>query len=411
MKFSTLEHYQQVLSCLQALDCCLANADQPAPELHATTVQHQPKSTAILVPVATKPTSRGRKTSAKQRRTSSTKQTNIDNTVGNGPNLVPSDSTYNSNPGQINFLSSGPLSGNSTRPLLPDFQAQSSTTSMISRQLSQNRPSSIRSRPTSALPTITEIPETPSSMLQHSSAMTGLEENVGVSATTVVPMPEIAMNMPPSRWPSANRGLGTTTFLQMVEDLSGQIPPRRELPFDRPSSAPQRQHVVLEPTRPLTVTGMEFTEPCRGLYGENTTDTSIIPGPSTHHDGAARPQPILTEKPRQPEGFPNALRPTMAPSSKRKAVEPLSDGPSSAVQPLPPPYSSRPGTAALSSPTEPLAALGNLAGFNALPSQRRDSLMEDAIIQCLKDDNFVDFCEHFEGMWQRIGLDIHQSRR
>jgi hypothetical protein len=37
--------------------------------------------------------------------------------------------------------------------------------------------------------------------------------------------------------------------------------------------------------------------------------------------------------------------------------------------------------------------------------------MEDAIIRCLQDDDFVDFCEHFEGMWQRIGLDVQQSRR
>jgi hypothetical protein len=168
---------------------------------------------------------------------------------------------------------------------------------------------------------------------------------------------------------------GNAAYLERLAQNSEVLPPRRHLPFLR------------------------------------SPDSSEISRPATSSQSNSTMKPAS-----------NDLTLSQGNQSPREARETqvLSDNPNGTDQGL----ASLPGTTNPCAETGPLVTQPSysfvqqasrgpqvLKGYTALSDDQRFEIVEAGIVACLKDDNFVQFCEDLYNTWPRIGLDLEMQDR
>jgi hypothetical protein len=160
---------------------------------------------------------------------------------------------------------------------------------------------------------------------------------------------------------------GNAAFVEQFHQNRGPLPPQRVLPFARPSSVPP-------PTHSATA-------------NRSAIESSLFAPKQANETLDLVNQPDMTTN--------SQLTDALAPTPLSEQSNPL--GASEAQSDV------RPSVSTMREATHSTRALAN---YSSLSEEDRWAIVEDGIIACLKDDNFVQFCEDLSNMWSRIGLDM-----
>jgi hypothetical protein len=177
------------------------------------------------------------------------------------------------------------------------------------------------------------------------------------------------------------------TIAEQLNPTNSPLPPRRALPFARPSSVP------------------------KPVFAAQPSSSNVSSATSKTVDNGPRQAPTETIiadaasqlPPPNATGNPSVFsRPTLAQLAESLAPPLLSDmaKPVGHVEAQP---GLRPSVASMQ---EAFRGPNTLVDYSSLPEEQRWAIVEQGIIACLKDDNFVQFCEDLSCMWSRIGLDM-----
>ncbi|KAL9047005.1 MAG: hypothetical protein Q9214_000313 [Letrouitia sp. 1 TL-2023] len=218
--------------------------------------------------------------------------------------------------------------------------------------------------------------------------------------------------------------------------LSQLIPPKRELPFPKlvPKSAVQRQEDLLEIQTTEQTIGLQSLEKKTKVQHKAIAKNTNAKVSSLKSLNTGSSPPTASESPLID---PTLVKPPIAPIKQAPKRPPTRAPPNS------PPHNkkklaspSKPvATLEAKSQTEPFANISpeeymdrlngwvrkcrafptsispqmlddreQLAKFSALPDDERLKVIDDMIVQCLDDENFVKLVEDVERCWKRIGL-------
>lgn len=218
----------------------------------------------------------------------------------------------------------------------------------------------------------------------------------------------------------------TAPLEALEQDLSAMIPPRRELPFSRPSSLKGRRTSFALDLPPLPKPKMrgQTTPKESSLQREPAVKTKNNEAPDAPQKRPASSDPKASIK---QDVKPPAKR--RAKSTKSKANE-VPQIPSSVTLCSSPPKKSEEntitGAVAPQQQQQPPSVLGvlnllsaaherldatteSLARYVTQPRQVREHAVEALVLQLLQDENYCALVEDIEGCWRRIGLERQRN--
>lgn len=230
----------------------------------------------------------------------------------------------------------------------------------------------------------------------------------------------------------------TAPFSQMQNDLNAMIPPRRELPFKRSTTASRGNDWHGSSSRPSTST-MDLPPLPEPNFTRKSTSSSDQPRQPQTAQGRTVSRREYPGKGKKPDA---TLRPESCRQVSGSTTEPLGHRPLNVqigkpeqARPdtthgtqfvAPPLFSASPSCAAPDPPpaesfaaplNDVLERMGpyldptfndkeNLASYAALPNEERMRILEGEIIRLIGDESFAQLCEDLGACWQRIGLEI-----
>ena len=202
----------------------------------------------------------------------------------------------------------------------------------------------------------------------------------------------------------------TAGFSQIQNDLTTMIPPRRELPFKRSSTAFRRRNQESTSSEPSTSTIDLPPLPKPNFIGKNTSSSAqpsrtktVHTRPVSRRDGLGKGNKSKLDRVRpstnhgtQTESAQFAVLPTVSASPPSAAPNPTSDE-SLSASPKDVPERIR---QYLDHERESLAC------YATLPNEERMKILDGQIIPLIGDESFAQLCEDLTPCWQRIGLEI-----
>jgi hypothetical protein len=163
---------------------------------------------------------------------------------------------------------------------------------------------------------------------------------------------------------------GNVGYMERLAQNTEELPPRRHLPFVRSSDSSELGRAATSPLSYSALnspsTGSKSSQ--RKQLPEERREGQVLPSVTNRADQRFGPPARLVDLPT--ETLPSAAQPSE--SFTQQASH----------------------------------RLQSLKGYTAVPEDQRFEIVEAGIIFCLKDNNFVQFCEDLYNAWPRIGLDL-----
>jgi hypothetical protein len=166
---------------------------------------------------------------------------------------------------------------------------------------------------------------------------------------------------------------GNAAYLERLAQNSEVLPPRRHLPFLRSPASSEISRAATSPVSNSTMKQArnDLSSSQGNQSPEKARETQVLSDTANGTDQGFA-SPLGTAYPRAETG-PLVTQPSDS------FMQQVSRGPQS------------------------------LKGYTALSDDQRFEIVEAGVVACLKDDNFVQFCEDLYNTWPRIGLDLEMQ--